>query len=104
MNHEEQQLLTPEERTEFREMERMFESAGWRSIITRLQQELEHGPVYWFWNAQNWEDVVAARARCRAVAELANYETMSQNHKDNLLQGRRMKAVDEADDASLQNF
>ncbi|MHC4371872.1 MAG: hypothetical protein ACYSW8_30040, partial [Planctomycetota bacterium] len=78
MNHDEQRLLTPEERAELRDLERMFEGAGWQSIKTRLNEELEHGPAHWFWNAQNWDDIVAARARCRAVAELANYETMTE--------------------------
>jgi hypothetical protein len=104
MDHEEQRLLTPEERAEFRELERMFEGSGWKTIKTRLNEELEYGPAHWFWNAQSWDDIVAARARCRAVAELANYETLMENRKENLLQGRRHEAIDKADDASLENF
>jgi hypothetical protein len=100
----ETQMLTPQERTEFRELEQTFGSAGWRHITRVMQEEVENGPAYWFANATCWEDIVAARARMRAVLELLNYETITENRKANLVHGRAMQVSDEADDKALEGL
>lgn len=97
-------LLTQAERQEFRELEDMFGSAGWRHIATRLREEIEHGPAYWFHNAQSWDQILAARARIRAVVELLNYETTTENRKANLIEGRKIEQQDNQADESLEYF
>jgi hypothetical protein len=97
-----EKLLTPAERAEFRALEKMFEGDGWQFVMSRMQEEQDMGPEYWFWNATCWEDIIAARARIRAVLELANFETMTENRKANLMQGRQFEAADKLEDESLK--
>jgi hypothetical protein len=104
MTHDEMKLLTPAERAEFRALEKMFEGDGWQFVMSRMQEEQDIGPEYFFWNATCWEDIIAARARIRAVLELANFETMTENRKANLIQGRQFEAVDKLEDESLKHL
>jgi hypothetical protein len=100
----ENKLLTPQERQEFRELEDTFGSPGWRHVKRVLQEEVDQGPAYWFANAENWEQILAARARLRAVYELLNYETIAENRKANLLQGRAYELADKEEDTSTELF
>jgi hypothetical protein len=100
----ENNLLTPQERQEFRDLEHMFESPGWRHIKRMLQAEVDQGPAHWFANAENWEQLVAARARTRAVFELLNYETVIENRKENLLKGRAYELADKQEDVPTELF
>jgi hypothetical protein len=46
-----EKLLTPAERAEFRALEKMFEGDGWQFVMSRMQEEQDIGPEYYFWNA-----------------------------------------------------
>lgn len=95
-------LLTNEEQLDFREWERGFETPFWRKITTELQEEIENAPAHFFWNAKDWDAILAARARLVALAQLVNYPTIIENRKENLLQTRQHEASENDESGSVE--
>jgi len=97
-------LLTSDERMEFMAWERLFESDGWRLLTEDMHEEVEVGPGYWFANASDWEQLVAARVRLRVISELLAYPDIIRTRKENLLISREQQALDQAESNSTEHL
>ena len=98
---DDKKYLKPEESIDFREWEKGFESKFWEKLSADLQSELDKAPEYAFWNVKSYEELVAARARLGAIAQLLAYPSMIEQKRDNLITSRRMEAEEQSEDDSV---
>ncbi len=97
-------LLSAEEQRDFREWEKGFETPFWQKIVRDLQEEIDNAPAHFFWNAKDWDAILAARARLAAMAQLVNYPTIIENKKENLLQSRQFALDEETETGSVEHL
>lgn len=99
---DEHKLLTPEEQRDFREWEKGFEGAFWRKLAGELQEELDKAPSALFFAVKSHEELVAARARMQAIAQLLAYPDIIAQKKEALLESRRQQQYDREEDDSVR--
>lgn len=94
--------LTPEERAEYREWRRGFESKFWRKLRADLEQELEALPLLAFHNSKSQEDLNGFKARAAAIAQLAAYEEIIEKKYESIALGRQQEADEQSQDSSVR--
>lgn len=87
-----QGILTDDERGYFAAIEDTINSRGWLLIVKELTGELDDLPGRAFAGAKGWEDILQARAREAALAELRDYPTMHEHRKQLLIEARQHEA------------
>lgn len=97
-----QKFLSDEERREFREWEKGFQSDFWKLLQRDMEAELESLPTQLFYAVKSWDELVAARSRLQTVGQLLAYPTIIEQKKENLITARQMEADEEREDASVE--
>jgi hypothetical protein len=73
LTQEQIKLLSPEQATNLREFESLFESAGWKFFIEEVTAEVE-ATQFMALNAGDWPENRIQTGRLRVLSGLLNYE------------------------------
>lgn len=92
---EELAYLTDDERAHFAKWSALFSSDGWKLLVEELSKELEDGPAQYFMTVKSYEDLLAARSRIQAVAQLASYERIIEMRKEHLIATRQQEVAEQ---------
>lgn len=91
----EDRLLTDDEKSEFRDFEEMFNTAGWAKLKKEILEEVETAPLRLFWDVKSFDELQNERNRLGNLLRIVHMEDAMLQRREGLVR-ERLSFLEEA--------